>query len=118
MPDMHVPAISSAPSLPTTSRAVAPIIPTTYGEVFQIAKATCAGGLAPKFKNDPARVASVMMCGMELGLKPMASLRLFFVTPEGQPALTARGQLAVVQQSGLLARWDETLDGEGDDRAA
>jgi len=97
---------------------VRPIIPRTYQEVASMAAATCKGGLARKYDNDPSKVAAIMLSGMELGLKPLASLRLFYVTPEGQPSLSARGMLAVVQNSGLLETFTDAIEGEGDAREA
>lgn len=98
--------------------AVRPIIPRTYQEVAAMAAATCKAGIARKFENDPSRVAAIMMSGMELGLKPLAALRLFYMTPEGQPSLSARGMLAVVQSSGLLEKWTDVIEGDGDAREA
>lgn len=100
------------------SRHIQGIIPTDYDSLWRLAKATCLGGLAPRFNNEPARVSAVMMCGMELGLKPMASLRLMYQTPDGQPALMVRGMLAVAQASGLLVYWADRIEGEGDGRTA
>lgn len=97
---------------------VRPIIPRTYQEVAAMAKATCAAGIARKYGNEPSMVAAIMMSGMELGLKPLAALRLFYMTPEGQPALSARGMLAVVQSSGLLELYSDHTTGEGDERTA
>lgn len=99
-------------------QVVRPIIPSNYQEVAQMAQATCRAGIARKYDNDPSKVAAVMMSGMELGLKPLSALRLFWISPEGQPALSARGQLAVVQASGLLESWEDRFDGEGDARVA
>lgn len=97
---------------------VRPIIPRNYQEVAAMAQATCKAGLCRKYENDPSKVAAIMMSGMELGLKPLAALRLFYVTPEGQPSLSARGQLAVVQSSGLMESWTDIIEGEGDAREA
>jgi hypothetical protein len=92
------------------------IVPRSYDDIWRLAKATCLGGLAPRYENQPARVAAVMMCGMEIGLKPMSALRLMYQTPDGQPALMVRGMLAIVQGSGLLAYWSDHIDGDGDAR--
>lgn len=114
----NLPAVAAA--LPTRFPAphVQAIIPTNYAETASLAQAVCRAQLANKFGNDQSRVAAIMLSGMEVGLKPMASLRLFYVTPEGQPALLARGMLAVVQASGLLEHWEDRLEGDGDDRRA
>jgi hypothetical protein len=109
---------TQAPERGPSFPAVRPIIPRTYQEVAAMAKATCAAGIARKYENDPSRVAAVMMSGMELGLKPLAALRLFWMSPEGQPSLSARGMLAVVQSSGLLEHWADAIEGDGDAREA
>jgi hypothetical protein len=121
-------ALANVTQLPTTTQtaprkggnlgSIRAIIPRTYQEVAAMAQATCKAGIARKYDNDPSKVAAVMMSGMELGLKPLAALRLFWVSPEGQPSLSARGQLAVVQNSGLMESWEDRFEGEGDDRTA
>jgi hypothetical protein len=115
--NLPVAAPANAPPRPS-GNAVQAIIPRTYQDVASIAQAVCAAGIAPKFGNDRSRVAAIMLSGMEVGLKPLAALRLFYMTPEGQPALLARGMLAVVQGSGLLEAWEDRFEGEGEDRRA
>lgn len=112
----QLPTVTQAPR--EGGQLVRPIIPRTYQEVASMAKATCAAGIAKKYGNDPSMVAAIMLSGMEVGLKPLASLRLFYMTPEGQPSLSARGMLAVVQSSGLMESWEDRFDGEGDARRA
>jgi hypothetical protein len=118
--DMTIPATAIAALEPPRRSALAPmgIVPKSYEEIWRLAKATCQGGLAPRFENNPSRVSAIMMCGMEVGLKPMASLRLMYQTPDGQPALMVRGMLAVVQASGLLAHFEDRLEGDAESRAA
>jgi hypothetical protein len=115
--NLPVPAPAAVPHR-TSGNAVQAIIPRTYQDVAGMAQAVCRAGLARKFDNDQSKVAAIMMSGMEVGLKPMASLRLFYTTQEGQPALLARGMLAVVQGSGLLEAWEDRIEGEGEDRRA
>lgn len=102
----------------TGGNLVQAIIPRDYQGVVAIAQAACRGKLCNKFNNDASTVTAIMLSGMEVGLKPMASLRLLYTTPEGQPALLARGMLAVVQASGLLEAWEDRIEGEGDNRRA
>jgi hypothetical protein len=106
--------------LPTITAGgdVAPIIPKTYAEVVDVARTVCQAMMAPKFKNDISKVTAVIMSGLELGLKPMASLRLFWLTPGGQPTLDTRGMLAVVDGTGLLEKFKDRLEGEGENRRA
>jgi hypothetical protein len=114
----NLPVVAPPPPVRTPGNQVQAIIPRTYQDVASMAQAVCEAGIAPKFNNERSRVAAIMMSGMEVGLKPMAALRLFYLTPEGQPALLARGMLAVVQASGFLEVWEDRIEGEGEDRRA
>lgn len=110
--------LTPEPPMPAPPAVVRAIIPKTYGDTYRMAEGVCEAGLASKYKNNVAKVASVMLAGMELGLKPLASLRLFYLTDQGQPALTARGMLAAVQASGQMVYYEDGYEGAGDDYAA
>ena len=72
------------------------IVPRTFAEVQAMCVALASAGLAPKSMRDkPLDMAIVIMNGAELGIPPMASLRLF-TTWDGVPRLMAEGVRAVI----------------------
>lgn len=103
---------TKAPPLPVGG-AVMAIVPQSFEEVQRVANTVLASGVTPqaliyraKDGDDPsmvkarnlAAVASVLMAGAELGIPPMAALRLFTVI-NGRPALYADGNVAVVRKA-------------------
>src|SRR5215831_1224397 len=58
-------------------------------------------------RGDPAAIAAVMLAGQELGLKPMASLRMV-VLIRGRTALTAEAQRGLVTSEGHELWFDES----------
>ena len=98
-----------------TGGKVAPIVPTSWGEIVTIASAICRSGMAPKSYLDrqgnaiPDKVAVAMMAGMEVGLTPMASLQSIAVI-NGTPSLWGDGLMAVIRASGLLEDLQEGIE--------
>lgn len=93
--------------------AVMAIVPQTFSELQRVANTVLASGVAPqallyrsKDGDDPnwvkqrniAAISTVLMAGAELGVPPMASLRMFTVI-NGRPALYADGNVAVVRKA-------------------
>jgi hypothetical protein len=75
------------------------IVPRTFVEVELMCKALAGAGLIPAtYREKPADMMLVVMSGAELGLPPMASLRLYHVI-EGVPRLGAEGVRAIIIQS-------------------
>ena len=58
-----------------------------------------------------------MLHGMEVGLKPMASLQSITVI-NGMPTIWGDGAMALVESSGFLEDFDEHFTGEGDGMVA
>lgn len=72
------------------------IVPRNFLEVQQMCQALANADLVPKaFKNKPADMTIVIMTGAEIGIPPMAALRLF-TTWDGVPRLMAEGIRAVL----------------------
>jgi len=72
------------------------IVPRNFLEVQQMCQALAGAGIVPKaFKDRPADMSIVIMCGAEVGIPPMAALRLY-TTWDGVPRLMAEGIRAVI----------------------
>jgi hypothetical protein len=77
----------------------AAIVPHTFAETIVMCEALARAELAPKhLRGKPTDMALVIMTGAEVGLPPMASLRLY-TTWDGVPRLMAEGVRAVILQS-------------------
>lgn len=77
----------------------AAIVPHTFAEVITMCQALAAADLAPKaLRGKATDMALVIMTGAEVGLPPMASLRLY-TTWDGVPRLMAEGVRAIILQS-------------------
>lgn len=93
----------------------AAIVPRTFAEIELMCKALAGANLVPKaFKDKPTDMILVVMTGLEVGIPPMAALRLY-TTWDGVPRLMAEGIRGV-----LLAHPDiEYFEPEtGDDKHA
>lgn len=96
--------------------AVMAIVPQTFEELQRVANFVIGGGLAPSSvvktprTNDTpeqiaairagniAAVSTILMAGAELGMPPMAALRMMTVI-NGRPALFADGNISIVRKS-------------------
>jgi hypothetical protein len=104
MPEARPPLIAGA--------AVQPIIPRTMEEVFRLANAVVAAGMAPKdFKTAEACTIAILQ-GLEVGLAPMAALQRIAVI-NGRPTIWGDAALGLVRASGLLEEFEETVDDGG-----
>lgn len=98
----------------TAGGAVAAIVPHDIDQAYRLAQAIAISGMAPKsYGTDANKIMVGIMHGMELGLTPMAALSSIAVI-NNQPAVWGDGMLALVRASGLLERFVETVEGEGD----
>ena len=82
---------------------VAALVPTNIEEAFRISQAIAMSHMAPMIgsKNNrrpmgPEEIMATIMAGMEVGMKPMASLRAIALI-NGRPAFWGDGQLALIQ---------------------
>lgn len=74
----------------------AAIVPRTFAEVMTMCQALASASIAPKhLRGNPVEMAMVVMTGLEVGLPPMASLRLY-TTWDGVPRLMAEGVRAII----------------------
>ena len=97
---------------------VAALVPTNIEEAFRISQAIAMSHMAPMIgsKNSrrpmgPEEVMATIMAGMEVGLKPMASLRAIALI-NGRPAFWGDGQLALIQSREDYGGMDESVDGD------
>ena len=99
------------------SGEVKALVPTTSVEVGRIAKMISESGMAPKDMATPQKIATAIMHGLEVGLKPMQAVQSIAVV-NGRPSLWGDGAMGLVHGSGLLDDFEETITGEGDDMVA
>jgi hypothetical protein len=67
---------------------------------MRIAKALCNTSFVPKhFQGKPEETAAAILTGSELGLGPMAALRIFFVI-NGRPEMYAEAKVAILTAHG------------------
>lgn len=106
-------APSEAAQLPTvTAHAggrVAPLIPTSFAEIAQIASAVHSAGMAPRSLDTPQKLTVAMMHGLEIGMTPMVAIQSIAVI-NNMPALYGDGLLGLVRSSGLLEDLQEGVD--------
>lgn len=77
----------------------AAIVPHTFAEVVTMCEALARAEIAPNsLRGKVMDMAMVIMTGAEVGLPPMASLRLY-TTWDGVPRLMAEGMRAIILQS-------------------
>lgn len=78
----------------------------------QLAKSLCQTSFVPAaFKGNPGDATATILMGDELGLSPLASLRLIFVI-HGQPAMYARTMVALAQSRGHDIWTEKSTDTE------
>lgn len=94
---------------------VAAIIPQSVEEVFRIAKAISASGLAPNGMKSVEQITVAIMHGAEIGLPPMQAIQRIAVV-NGRPTIWGDAVPALLLSRGF--RLNERVTGEGDDRAA
>ncbi len=91
-------AIEARDNMETGGRT-APLVPKSFLEAQAFCGALAQSDLIPqKLKERAADVLVLVLAGMEIGLTPMASIRMHHVI-EGLPRLSADGLAAIVMQS-------------------
>ena len=111
---MNMQATVSHPSinLPKSSRLTrrpSPLWPKSLKEAEQLAQLVFDAKLAPKGFGSPKACLVGILYGMELGLSPMAALQKIALI-DGRPTLWGDAALALVQSSGLLGSFSETIE--------
>lgn len=91
-------AIAARDAMETGGRA-APLVPRTFIEAQAFCGALAQSDLIPqKLKDRAADVLVLVLAGMEIGLTPMASIRLHHVI-EGIPRLSSDGLASIIMTS-------------------
>jgi len=91
------------------TRRPSPLWPKSLKEAEQLAQLVFDAKLAPKGFGSPKACLVGILYGMELGLSPMAALQKIALI-DGRPALWGDAALALVQSSGLLGSFSETIE--------
>ena len=91
------------------ARRPSPLWPKSLTEAEQLAQLVFDAKLAPKGFGSPKACLVGILYGMELGLSPMAALQKIALI-DGRPALWGDAALALVQSSGLLGSFSETIE--------
>ena len=98
------------PSKPNRlARRPSPLWPKSLKEAEQLAQLVFDAKLAPKGFGSPKACLVGILYGMELGLSPMAALQKIALI-DGRPTLWGDAALALVQSSGLLGTFNETIE--------
>lgn len=89
----------------------------TLDEAIRFCKWAVESCLLPKGIDTAAKAFVIIQKGAELGFSAMASME-FIYPVNGRPRLAPVGALAKVKASGLLADYDERVEGEGEELRA
>lgn len=91
----------------TTGNTPAAIIPTNIEEVFRLAKAIAASGLAPNGIKTAEQITIAIMHGMEIGLPPMQAVQRIVIV-NGRPTLWGDAIPALLWSRGFkIKEWDD-----------
>jgi len=91
------------------TRRPSPLWPKSLKEAEQLAQLVFDAKLAPKGFGSPKACLVGILYGMELGLSPMTALQKIALI-DGRPTLWGDAALALVQSSGLLGSFSETME--------
>jgi len=97
------------PKTSPLTRRPTPLWPKSLKEAEQLAQLVFDAKLAPKGFGSPKACLVGILYGMELGLSPMAALQKIALI-DGRPTLWGDAALALVQSSGLLGSFNETIE--------
>ena len=110
--NMHATVSHPSINLPKSSRLTrrpSPLWPKSLKEAEQLAQLVFDAKLAPKGFGSPKACLVGILYGMELGLSPMAALQKIAII-DGRPTLWGDAALALVQSSGLLGSFSESIE--------
>lgn len=102
---------SAVPAPLMAGGAVAAIIPRSVEEMFRLATAIAASGLAPRTMDTKEKVLVAIMAGAELGLAPHQAVQSFYVVNQ-KPTLWGDAIPALLWSNGFKLK--EWFEGEGD----
>jgi hypothetical protein len=116
--------MSSNEEMALAPRAKQPIAMGSHGvrlqsleDLYRFAEAVSRTPFAPKDFRTPEAIMIAVQYGLEVGLTPMQSLQSIAVV-NGRPSLYGDALVAVVRASGLVEEFEESIEGEGDNRVA
>ncbi len=117
--DEQTEALSIVPRLPSgVAQRSFSLLPGTMAEAMEMARMIADSDFAPKqYKGKPTNVLIAIQMGADIGLKPMVALQNIAVI-NGRPSIWGDGALALVRGAGVVDKFKETIEGEGDKRAA
>jgi len=97
-----------------TRSEIAPLVPTDYKSMVEMASVITESGLLPKSladqKNPKAAAFAAIQMGLEVGLPPMQAIQTIAVI-NGKPVIYGDGQMAIVENSGKLEYISEFFEG-------
>ena len=97
------------PKTSPLTRRPTPLWPKSLKEAEQLAQLVFDAKLAPRGFGSPKACLVGILYGMELGLSPMAALQKIALI-DGRPSLWGDAALALIQSSGLLGSFSETIE--------
>lgn len=110
--NLPVPAQPKAP-LRAAGGGVQSIIPQDAEQAFRMAQLIAQSGMAPRDMQTPEKIVTAIIAGMEVGLKPFQAVQSIAVV-NGRPTIWGDAALGLVQASGYLEDFQETLEGDGE----
>jgi hypothetical protein len=89
------------------------VIPQNFEGLWRLASIMAASKMMPKGIETPEAVFVAVQMGLEVGLSPMQAVQNIAVI-NGRPSIWGDVGIALVQASGLLEDFKETVSGDGD----
>lgn len=89
------------------------IVPQDAEQAWRMAEMIARSGLAPRDMKGPEQIVTAIFHGLEIGLKPMQAVQSIAVV-NGRPTVWGDAALGLVESSGLLEDFAETVEGIGD----
>ncbi len=108
----NLPVEARAP-LKAGGGSVNAIVPQDAEQAYRMAGLIHKSGMAPRDMQSPEKIVTAILAGMEVGLKPFQAVQSFAVV-NGRPTIWGDAALGLVQASGFLEDFEETVAGEGD----
>lgn len=89
------------------------IVPQDAEQAFRMAQLIVRAGMAPRGMEQPEKVVTAIMHGLEIGLKPMQAVQSIAIV-NGRPAVWGDASIGLVRGSGLCQYVKEWIEGQGD----
>lgn len=101
----------------TAGNNVLAIVPSDAEQAFRMAQLVCKANMAPKGMEQPEKVVTAIMTGLEIGLKPMQALQSIAIV-NGRPTVWGDAVVGLVMASGKCGGFKEWIEGTGDKMVA